>query len=270
MKILLLVFALMLVPISVHALSDESKAILEAYWDNRNASPDKRSKIIETVTVDKEPQIDLVIKKPHFVQWKHNFVVSGYLFDPEINTRGDYYFNDGKITNATITGKIKKGHVLIHNFTENTSNNGYFTNAYYFQDNSKIGQYIISLTASKQIGNHTITDKVHESFFVIPLSSNTFSTPSEPIDDLKISSENSTSVMLSWTQPNLNGGILPDYHISFHTPHGIPDTILDTTTDTSHTVTGLEPDTEYSYSVQVITNGGTSEPSNIENTQTMP
>ena len=69
------------------------------------------------------------------------------------------------------------------------------------------------------------------------------------------------SLRLEWTQPDLHGSPLVQYQIYHATPHGDPrgpDSRLTTTTDPFYDVTGLTPDTGYSYKVRAEADSGNS------------
>ena len=80
--------------------------------------------------------------------------------------------------------------------------------------------------------------------------------PPDAITDLVSTRIDSSSVDLQWSQPNLNGGILENYLINFTTPHGIPQTFLANSTDTTYDVTGLTSNTQYSFRVSGLSEFG--------------
>ena len=93
----------------------------------------------------------------------------------------------------------------------------------------------------------------------------------EPIDDLTASEITANSLVLSWTQPELNNGTLSTYRILSALSPETPTIILANTTNTSYTISDLMPYTAYSFSVTTATNeGGTSESSNVLDIITLP
>lgn len=81
--------------------------------------------------------------------------------------------------------------------------------------------------------------------------------PPDPITDLTVDDYDTTSVDLSWSAPNLNSGTLQRYVLNYTTPCGIPTTALPNgTTATSYTVSGLTPNTCYSFRASAATEAG--------------
>jgi len=80
-------------------------------------------------------------------------------------------------------------------------------------------------------------------------------TPPDAVDDLAASDVAGTTVTLTWTTPDLNGGTLSGYMVNFTTPHDDPMTILESDTmsaSTMYDVTGLSPLTDYSFRVSAV------------------
>lgn len=81
----------------------------------------------------------------------------------------------------------------------------------------------------------------------------------DAVDDLALVSESFGTVVLSWTEPNLNTGNLSGYQINYSTPFGNPLTVItnDTGTSTTQTtITGLELGTDYTFGVSAWVEGG--------------
>lgn len=81
-----------------------------------------------------------------------------------------------------------------------------------------------------------------------------------------------TTVTLSWSQPNLNGGTLSGYQINYTTPYGTPQSIIKFNTGNATTVykvSGLSNSTNYSFRVGIWTNVGLNPYGNIVNVQTL-
>ena len=75
-----------------------------------------------------DDQIKIVILNSHSVEWKSNFLVRGYVFDPQINKDDDYSFVYGRISDVRITGEIKDvNNKIVHSFTEITDKRGFFS-----------------------------------------------------------------------------------------------------------------------------------------------
>ena len=92
----------------------------------------------------------------------------------------------------------------------------------------------------------------------------------DPVNDLMVSNITSNSLRLEWTQPELNNGTLQDYRLLVTSPHGNPTTQLALTTEPFFVVTGLTPDTDYSFRVQTRTNDGFSGGDAVLDTRTSP
>jgi hypothetical protein len=83
-------------------------------------------------------------------------------------------------------------------------------------------------------------------------------TPNEPsaISDLSATANSDTAIALSWSSPNNGGSAITLYKI-------FQDAVqIDTTTNTSYTVTGLSPNTSYDFTVVASNNVGDSTASN--------
>ncbi len=87
--------------------------------------------------------------------------------------------------------------------------------------------------------------------------------PPGPIDDLSAVNITSDSLILEWTEPDLNGGALREYRLSSTSPHGNSTTQLALTTEPFYFVIDLQPDTQYSFSVEASNEAGFGQPSNI-------
>lgn len=91
--------------------------------------------------------------------------------------------------------------------------------------------------------------------------------PTKPYD-IEVSEITSNSVELSWTEPDYNYENITDYVVNFtsdkHSKSGVS---LDTT-DTNAVVSGLKPNTEYSFTVQAKNEYGLSEKSGTINAKT--
>lgn len=86
------------------------------------------------------------------------------------------------------------------------------------------------------------------------------------IDDLTSTAISDSTVTLSFTQPNLNGGTFTNYQINATTPQTAnPQTFAINTTSTSPTITGLLGETSYSIRVSVLSQVGYSITGNILN-----
>ena len=102
------------------------------------------------------------------------------------------------------------------------------------------------------------------------LDTTTLVLPPKPINDLTASNITSNSLRLEWTQPDLNGGTLQEYRLMSTSPHGDPATQLALTTERFYDVTGLEPGTQYSFSVEALNEAGYGDQSNIVDIATLP
>ena len=91
----------------------------------------------------------------------------------------------------------------------------------------------------------------------------------DPVLDLTATGITSDSLRLEWTQPDLNGGTLQAYRLVSTSPHGNPQTFLGLTAEPFFDVTGLTPDTDYSFRVQARTEGGFSGGNAILDTRTL-
>ena len=130
-----------------------------------------------------DDRIKILVQNPRSVEYKNEFALSGFIFNPKINKNNDYDFNDGKINDVKISGKIKKvGGDTVHSFSEITSNSGYFSTTYYVPENSELGEYSVIIDAEKTINSKVVTDKLTKSFFVNDIQSTPNETP--VIDDL--------------------------------------------------------------------------------------
>ena len=96
------------------------------------------------------------------------------------------------------------------------------------------------------------------------------SPPPDSVLDLSAVNITSSSLRLEWIQPDLNGGTFQTYRLVMATPHGNPQTLVGLTTEPFYEVTGLTPDTDYSFRVQVKTDGGYSGGNAILDTATIP
>lgn len=95
--------------------------------------------------------------------------------------------------------------------------------------------------------------------------------PPEPVDDLAISDVLGSSLTLSWTTPDANGGTISGYQINDTTPYGDPSTILVSNTGSTATlygVTGLTTNQQYSFRVAAISENGLNATGNIANATT--
>ena len=71
--------------------------------------------------------------------------------------------------------------------------------------------------------------------------------------EVKILNINTTSISISWQQPNDLNGIIRGYQVSY-TPHGKEECLHDVVGDTTSTeLTSLKPHTEYSIRVRAKT-----------------
>ena len=93
---------------------------------------------------------------------------------------------------------------------------------------------------------------------------------SEPVLDLKVSNTTSISLILEWTEPDLNNGTLQTYRLVMTTPHGDPQTFVGLTAEPFYEVIDLTPDTDYSFRVQARTDGGYSGGNVVLDTRTLP
>ena len=91
----------------------------------------------------------------------------------------------------------------------------------------------------------------------------------DPVLDLTATGITSDSLRLEWTQPDLNGGTLQAYRLVSTSPHGNPQTFLSLSSEPFFDVTGLTPDTDYSFRVQARTEGGFSGGNAILDTRTL-
>ena len=94
-----------------------------------------------------------------------------------------------------------------------------------------------------------------------------FVTAPSPPRSLMIVDVTATEVTLSWMPPDTPNGIISSYRVQYRrTDSSSPDyTSLDTrTTDLTYTVTGLSTNTLYNFRVRADTQGGRSDPSNVE------
>jgi len=81
--------------------------------------------------------------------------------------------------------------------------------------------------------------------------------PPNPITTLHTTEVTASSADLAWTAPNMNGGTLQRYVMNYTTPCGTPLTILPNgTTATSYTISGLTPNTCYSFRASAATENG--------------
>jgi len=95
---------------------------------------------------------------------------------------------------------------------------------------------------------------------------------SNAVTDLTTSDITFSTVDLSWTEPNLNDGILIDYQINFTTPFGLPATIVANhtgSTSASYTVSDLTLITNYSFRVAPWIQTGNNATGNIANATTL-
>lgn len=96
--------------------------------------------------------------------------------------------------------------------------------------------------------------------------------PNRPdaVDDLSVVAVFQTTAQISWSEPNLYGLNLYGYQVNYTSPWGTPNTVIatTTTTDTEYELSGLQPNTEYSFRVSAITPAGKNASGNIVNTQT--
>ena len=92
----------------------------------------------------------------------------------------------------------------------------------------------------------------------------------DPVLDLSATNITSISLILEWTQPDLNGGTFQTYRLVMTTPHGDPQTFVGLTAEPFFEVAGLTPDTDYSFRVQARTNSGYSAGNAILDTRTLP
>ena len=104
------------------------------------------------------------------------------------------------------------------------------------------------------------------------ISATTTAVKPSSVDDLTATNIGQTTLRLEWTQPDLHGSELGLYRITFTTPHNPPpgNSPLGTTTDTFFEVTGLNPDTEYSFRVAARTDAGFSGGNVVLDTKTLP
>ena len=90
----------------------------------------------------------------------------------------------------------------------------------------------------------------------------------DAIDDLTYANLSTNTLDLLWTEPGLNGGNLTNYLINYTTPWGSPQSFLANTTNTYYNVTGLTFNTDYSFMVSALTEGGYNATGNILNATT--
>lgn len=78
----------------------------------------------------------------------------------------------------------------------------------------------------------------------------------DSVNDLVADNTNAVTVDLNWTEPALNDGVLINYLINSTTPHGVPTTFVTNVIPSEYIVTGLTPNTDYSFRVSPFTLGG--------------
>lgn len=86
----------------------------------------------------------------------------------------------------------------------------------------------------------------------------TYTTTPAPdaVDDLVADVITGGGFDLNWTEPGLNGETLINYALNSTTPTGDPLTFVGNTTSSDYSVTGLTPNTTYSFRASALTAGG--------------
>ena len=164
------------------AEANPSDTLLEEYWKNKNNTvvrdADKEKEVIVVETSEKE--IVIVAKMARQVPWMSNYVVDLKVYDPEINSKLDYYWKDGRIQEVEITGKIldPNGGIL-GSFEGITSQYGHFTEHVYIPANSNTNKpFTIDIIASKYFDDSLATFSYLHQFSVYAPSMGGGSNPS--------------------------------------------------------------------------------------------
>ena len=117
--------------------------------------------------------IEAFLSVPHHGEWKKEIIydvlvtdTSGHRYDPEYKS-----FVGNKIENVTISGNVKNPlGVVLDEFEGVTGFDGKFKNTFYIEENiSTVGEYSISITATKHFSYNQLTKtEVSDTFFVFP------------------------------------------------------------------------------------------------------
>jgi chitodextrinase len=124
--------------------------------------------------------------------------------------------------------------------------------------------YSFTVDVSTELGTNTNGNVLDETTLASPPP-----VPPDPVDDLTETTTADTFMDLDWTQPLLNGGTLQNYTVYYTTPFGVPNTFYANTTNTEITVSGLSPETDYSFTVDVTTEDGTNSSGNVLDNTTL-
>lgn len=148
----------------------ESSSILEEYWENRESTAVREADKEKEIIVIEEPKQEIVIvsQMPKQVPWMSNYVVDLKVYDPEINSKLDYYWKDGRIAGVEITGKIidPSGKIL-KLFEGVTSKFGHFSEDVYIPVNSNTNApFTIEIIGSKYFDSNLATFSLLEQFYV--------------------------------------------------------------------------------------------------------
>lgn len=103
--------------------------------------------------------------------------------------------------------------------------------------------------------------------------SNNSTYPPRPdaVTDLEVVAVFQTTAQIQWTAPNIYGLTLIGYQVNYTSPWGTPTTVITTTnsSDTEYLISGLTPNTQYSFRVSAVTDTGKNASGNIVNVATI-
>ena len=111
----------------------------------------------------------LLVKQTDRVEWKSPYKFTVRTFDPQINTKSDFYSNSGYLEGVSISAIITNpvGDV-IKRFDGVTQKFGYYENSVIIPDNARTGIYKLNVTLT---GKDYVPVKQEFTFVVFPSSS---------------------------------------------------------------------------------------------------
>jgi len=149
---------------------EEFESILEEYWANRDDTVIRESEKEREIIIPEPEKIEIIIvpQMPNTVPWMSNYGIDLRVFDKSMNSRLDYYWNDGRISEATITGKfIDPSGNILKSFDGITSKFGHYFDYLYIPANANTNlPFTIDILASKYFDGELATFSLVKQFTV--------------------------------------------------------------------------------------------------------
>lgn len=161
-------------------------SILEEYWSVRDLDIVRSSEQEREIIPPEEKEIVIITQKPHLMPWRTNFIFDLIVLDPTQNQIVDYHSDNGRISDAEITGTIKDVNgVVLKSFSGITSESGHFADSVYIPYNINTnGAFTLEIFGTKVFDGNTATYSILEEFFVYAPSTSSSSKVKCPVDQI--------------------------------------------------------------------------------------